>query len=108
MPKKITSYPNGLGANYLKLGSPAVQKSATLTPASVGATTVAEQTFTVAGLVTTDRVMVTMDAAPANAVFISNARVSAANSLTIQFVNITAGALTPMAGNYTVWVVNTV
>lgn len=69
----------------------------TITPAQVAAATVAEQTFTVAGLKTTDTVVVNQ-AAISNAVGIAGARVSAANTLAVRFVNPTAGALTPTAG----------
>jgi hypothetical protein len=68
----------------------------TLTPASVGAATVAEQTFTVTGLTTADKVIVNAGAI-LNAVSIGNVRVSAANTLAVQFCNPTAGALTPTA-----------
>lgn len=70
--------------------------SQTITPASVAAATVAEQTFTVTGLATTDKVFVNAGAI-ANSVGIGNVRVSAANTLAVQFVNPTAGALVPTA-----------
>lgn len=72
-----------------------------LTPASVSAALVAEQTFTVNGLTTDDLVFVNPPAI-GNATGIAGARVSAANTLAIRFVNPTAGALTPTAGTYTV------
>lgn len=70
--------------------------SQTITPASVGAATVAEQTFTVTGLTTADKVFVNAGAI-VNAVSIGNVRVSAADTLAVQFCNPTAGALTPTA-----------
>lgn len=73
----------------------------TLTPASVATIVVAEQTFTVTGLTTADKVIVNPPAI-ANATGIAGARVSAADTLAIRFVNPTAGALTPTAGVYTV------
>lgn len=72
-----------------------------LTPASVGAATVAEQTFTVTGLTTADKVIVNGPAL-GNATGIAGARVSAADTLAVRFVNPTAGALTPAAGTYSV------
>lgn len=75
--------------------------SQTITAASVAADTVAEQTFTVTGLTTADKVVVN-PAAIANATGIAGARVSAANTLAIRFVNPTAGALTPTAGTFTI------
>jgi hypothetical protein len=72
-----------------------------ITPASVAAATVAEQTFTVTGLTTADKVIVNPPAI-ANSTGIAGARVSAADTLAIRFTNPTAGALTPTAGTYTV------
>lgn len=72
-----------------------------LTPASVGAATVAEQTFSVPGLTTADKVVVNGPGI-ANATGIAGARASAADTLAVRFVNPTAGALTPTAGTYTV------
>jgi hypothetical protein len=75
--------------------------SQTVTPASVAAATVAEQTFTVTGLTTGDKVFVNA-AAISNAVGIGNVRVSAANTLAVQFINPTAGALVPTAGTWNI------
>lgn len=72
-----------------------------LTPASVAADTSAEQTFTVAGLTTADKVIVN-GPAPVAGTGIVNARVSAADTLALTFMNATAGALTPAAGTYLV------
>jgi len=72
-----------------------------LTPSSVAAATTDEQTFTVTGLATTDKVIVN-GPAPTAGTGIVNARVSATNTLAIAFANVTAGALTPAAGKYTV------
>lgn len=75
--------------------------SAALTPTSVGAATVAEQTFTVTGLTTADKVIVN-NPTISNAVGIAGARVSAADTLALRFVNPTAGSLTPTAGTFTI------
>lgn len=77
-----------------------------ITPSSVTAATVAEQTFTVTGLTTADKVFVNQPAL-ANSVGIAGARVSAADTLAIRFVNPTAGALTPASGTYTVLAIRT-
>lgn len=77
---------------------------ATLTPTEVATITTAEQTFTVPGLKTTDMVYVNSPALVAG-VALANARVSAANTLALTFVNPTAGGVTPGAGVYTVTVV---
>jgi hypothetical protein len=79
----------------------AVVYAPSITPASVAAATVAEQTFTVTGLTTADKVIVNPPAI-SNATGIAGARVSAADTLAIRFVNPTAGALTPTSGTYTV------
>ena len=71
-----------------------------LTPAAVAANITAAQTFTVAGLETTDHVLVSCAAAQTAGIFIADARVSAANTLSVQFGNCTAGSLTPTAGAY--------
>ena len=73
-----------------------------LTPASVAAATSAEQTFTVSGLAVGD--FVSVNGSTGNASAIAGVRVSAANTLAIRFINPTAGALTPAAGNYLVYV----
>lgn len=75
--------------------------SPNITPGSVAAATVAEQTFAVAGLRTTDKVFVDPPAI-GNATGLAGSRVSAADTLAVRFVNPTAGALTPTAGVYTV------
>lgn len=70
----------------------------TLSPAQVNTITAAEQSFaaTGIGLLVTDQVHVQC-MAPSAGVGIVNSRVSAADTLTIQFVNPTAGNITPTA-----------
>lgn len=81
--------------------------SASLTPASVGAATVATQTsFTVPGVEATDLVFAVRDPI-ANATAITKVTATAANTVSITFVNPTAGGLTPTAGTYTFMVVKT-
>ena len=78
--------------------------SVAVTPASVGAATSAEQTFTVSGLAVGDFVAVSTTASTGNATAIVGARVSAANTLAIRYINPTAGTLTPAADTYLVLV----
>lgn len=66
----------------------------TLTPAQVAANTTAEQTFTVIGLQAGTEVMVAKPSVTANLV-IAGARVSALNTLAINYANNTAAAITP-------------
>lgn len=75
--------------------------TATINPASVAAATSAEQTFTVTGLTTSDKVFVIKPTATAG-VGIVNARVSAADTLAITFMNATAGAVDPASESYTI------
>lgn len=75
-----------------------------LTPASVGTTAGAEQTFTVQDLAVGDFVEVNCNAAQNTNVGISNSRVSAANTLAVAFTNVASIAETPTAGLYNVLV----
>lgn len=70
----------------------------TLSPVAVAAASAAAQSFaaTGIGLLTTDTVVVTCTA-PLAGVINTNAYVSAADTLTVTFVNPTAGSLTPTA-----------
>lgn len=74
-----------------------------LAPAQVAATTSAEQTFTVPGLLPTDVVFVNKPSLTAN-IGVGNCRVSAANTLAITFVNANAAATTPATETYTIFV----
>jgi len=73
----------------------------TLDPASVAANTTAEQTFTVTDLSTLDIVYVNAPALPTG-LGIVNARVSATSTLALTFCNITASAIDPSSGTYTI------
>lgn len=73
--------------------------SETLTPVSVAANTTAEQTFTVAGLTTSDIVTVNKPSLDAG-IGIANARVSAVDTLAITYGNFTGGAIVPTAETY--------
>jgi len=77
--------------------------SQSITPASVAATTAAEQTFTVPGLRVGDFVDVTPPGLTAGVAPVTS-RVSAANTLAITWLNPTAGALVPAAGVYQIQV----
>lgn len=72
-----------------------------LTPSAVGATTSAEQTFTVPGLQVGDQVSaINFQAAWTVLVDIVNSRISANNTLAISFQNNTGGSLSPPSGTY--------
>jgi len=83
----------------------------TLTPVSVAANTTAEQTFTVTPLPfinsSPSTVFVNKPSATAG-LAVAGCRVSAANTLAITYINLTASAITPVAEQYTVGVFNAV
>lgn len=72
----------------------------TLTPVAVAGATAAEQNFTIPGLIVGDYVDVNCNSAQTAGLSIGNVRVSAANILTIEFSNSTAGSLTPASAVY--------
>lgn len=73
----------------------------TLTPASVAANTTAEQTFTVPGLPAGSQVVVNKPSVTTG-LGIGNARVSALNTLAIEYVNNTSAAIVPPSEVYTI------
>lgn len=75
-----------------------------LTPAEVATITAPAQTFTVPGLLTTDAVIAVNPPSQTAGVTIGSAYVSAANTLSIQFVNPTGGNVTPAAGTHRITV----
>lgn len=77
---------------------------AALTPSIVNTITAAEQTFTVTGLLVGDQVLVQKPTAQAG-VAVVHARVSAANTLALTYVNPTAGNVTPTAETYLIMVI---
>ena len=84
-------------ANY-----PKVQTfSVTINPTAVSANTTSNQTFTVTGLTTNDRVVVNKPTHTAGLV-LGNAYCSAANTLAITFGNLTAGSIDPPSEIYRV------
>lgn len=90
------------GAQIGASGTPLTQVKVytpTLTPASVLGSISAEQTFSVSGLSTADSISVS-GPAPVSGSGLVNARVSAADTLALTFVNDTLAALTPTSGVY--------
>ena len=78
-----------------------------LTPVSVAAATAAAQTRTsIPGVEATD-IVIPVRNPIANSVALTNAVANGANSLSLTFVNPTAGALVPTAGTYTFLVIKT-
>lgn len=75
--------------------------SLTINPASVAAATSAEQTFTLPGLKLGDTVFVNKPTATAG-VGIVGARVSAADTLALTFMNATAAPVDPVSEVYSV------
>jgi hypothetical protein len=71
----------------------------TITPTGVAPDTSVEETFTISGLQTGDCVdLYPTTTAPAAGVALGSVRVSAANTLAIQFVNSTASTVVPLLG----------
>ncbi len=80
----------------------AVAMAATITPTAVTLASSAEQSVTVPGILAGDVVSaVVPPSAQTAGIVISYARVTAANTVAINFGNVTAGNLTPVAGLYT-------
>ena len=73
----------------------------TLTPNAVAANTSAEQTFTVTGLIAGTEVYVTKPSVTLNLV-VAGARVSAANTLAINFANNSGASITPPSEAYSI------
>lgn len=82
--------------------APLLLYTPTLTPVSVAANTSAEQTFTITGLVAASPVWVNKSASFQAGLGISGVRISAANTLAINYVNATATAITPASEQYIV------
>lgn len=72
------------------------------TPASVNATSSSTQTITVPGAQVSDYCEVSAPTTQTAGIFVVNAWVSAANTVSVQFYNVTGGSLTPAAGIYVV------
>ena len=68
-----------------------------LTPAAVGATTTSEQTFTVSGVLPGDFIDISKPSHQPG-IALGNVRVSAANTIAVEFANNSTGTLTPTAG----------
>jgi hypothetical protein len=81
--------------------APLVLYSQLLTPTSVAANTTAEQTFTVTGLLASSAVWVNKPSATAG-LGIAGVRVSALNTLAINYINSTANAIIPPAETYVI------
>lgn len=85
--------------------------TATLTPVSVAANTSAEQTFTVTPLPfinSSPSTVIVNKPSATPGLAVGGARVSAANTLAINYMNLTAAAITPVAETYTIGVFNAV
>ena len=94
-------YPWDVWFKRLRNAVPLVQTySATLTPASVAATSTSEQTFSVPGLVLQDIIAAVNKPTHTSGIGIVGARVSAGDTLAITFLNVTGGAIVPPAETY--------
>lgn len=75
-----------------------------LTPASVGAATIASQNLTVPGVEVGD-IIIPLQTPITNATGIVDCSCATAGTLAVRFINPTAGSLTPTAGTYTFLVI---
>ena len=91
-----------MGSTTLARGNILEEKlfSISITPVAVAANTTAEQSFTVIGISVGDYINIASSAAQTAGIIIGNCRVSATNTLTVQFGNFTAQSATPVAGTY--------
>lgn len=80
--------------------------SLAITPTNIGKNNTSTQTFTLAGLTTSHKVVVTSASDLAYGVVITAAYASGANTLSVQFSNFSGGGITPAAMNlqYFAWV----
>jgi hypothetical protein len=79
-----------------------------LTPSAVNANSTASQTFTVPGILATDIINTSYNGGAQTAgIVITNDYASAANTITIQFMNVTGTSATPASGNYLIEVLRT-
>ena len=78
--------------------------SITLDPASIGAATTSSQVFTVPGVRVGDVVTVNAPVALNAGLGVVNAFVTAADTVSVRFINATAGAIDPAAGTYLFYV----
>lgn len=91
----------GIKTYRINPAAPLVTYTPSIAPASVAANTTAEQTFTVTGLVAGSPVWVNKPSWT-NGLGIAGVRVSAANTLAINFTNSTATAIVPPTETYIV------
>lgn len=95
--QSLVSTPQSTGMQLLKL-------TASVTPATVSAQVCTEQSFTVTGLNATDLLLAVAQPStrsPGTNIAIGGWRVSAANTVAIQFCNVSRSNNTPTAGIYT-------
>lgn len=92
----------GVTAHRINPAAPLVLYSQSLAPVSVAANTCAEQTFTVTGLVANSVVWVNKVTSAQQGLGIAGVRVSAANTLAINYINTSAVAIVPATEVYTI------
>ncbi len=81
-----------------------VEFTAALTPSAVSANSVAEQTFTVTGILTSDKLVNVIKPTLTTHIGIVGARISANNTIAITYLNSSGGSATPAAETYSVLV----
>lgn len=76
-----------------------------LTPGSIAAAGTELETVALPGVIVGDQVAVSPQSGLQNGLVIGHCRVSAAGVVTFSIVNVTAGALTPTAGTWTLTII---
>jgi len=84
---------NGSALTGVFASSSILKSTLVINPASVGKTAASTQTFTLTGLTTNHKVVISVGTALTYGIFITAAWASAADTLSIQFMNITGGAI---------------
>jgi hypothetical protein len=93
---------SGTGSGTWATPKQVMEITAALTPAAVGANTTAEQTFTVTGLLTTDKLLQVIKPTQQTNLGIAGFRISALNTLAITYVHTGGGSVTPSAETYSI------
>lgn len=97
---RLWLFEDGQQATAATIFSPLMLSTGAITPAAVTAQTCSDQTFTVAGLLTTDRISAISPPSALGNVSVQG-YVSAANTLLLHFTNPSVANVTPPAGSYT-------
>jgi hypothetical protein len=96
---------NGTGSGAWTSPKGVIEFTAVLTPASIGANTTVEQSFTFTGILTTDKLMHVVKPTYQTNLGIVGARIISNNTVGITYIHIGGSSITPTSETYsvTVW-----